>query len=156
RRLEHLDRLVEAPHHRQAPALLQPERREVGSLERWLDERILDDGKRALVLPLLAEDRRHATPAADVPPPLPPFGVEAEGLVVVADEIVQVGELEQDLDAPVLELGQLLRNLCGAAEVDDRLRVRVQPLGTLAGTDEIVQRLRTCLAEVEMPREELQ
>ena len=48
-----------------------------------------------------------------------------------------------------------LGELGGAAEVDDRLLVRVQPPRALAGADEVVDRLRARLAEVEVACEQV-
>ena len=68
---------------------------------------------------------------------------------------MQVGKAQVDRRETVGDALVAGRELGGVLEVKDRLVVRKQPPRPLAGADQVVDRLRSGLAQVEVARKEI-
>ena len=104
-RLKGHDRGLKTSGYRKTPAPLQPERSQVAVTDLQGCEALVDNGERALVLALLSMRGSEATPGTEISARVTYFRVKPNGAVVVADQIVEVGERKHDLDSTLCRTG---------------------------------------------------
>ena len=126
------------------------------SRERLVGERFVGDGERFVEVAALSECGSQSVPGPEVGGFGAHLGVKSNGFVVVTDEIADVGQRQHDLPAPVRRPRIAVDQLRRAAEVDDRLFVGVQLPRPLAGSNEIVDRLRSAVPEVQVTGEQVE
>src|SRR5205085_11828510 len=81
---------------------------------------------------------------------------QAQSLLVVAEEVVQLGELEQDVRLQADQLRLWRCELGCAFEMDDRFGIGEELPRAPTCTYEVVDRLRTGFAEIQMARQEIE
>ena len=89
---QHVYCLVVMSRHGKRPAVLDPERNEVGIDECRCAKSLVHDVERLLVCTLLAERGGEAAPGADIARGIAHLTVELESFVVTADVLVEVGK----------------------------------------------------------------
>ena len=130
-RIRDVDGGREPAGHRQRPCLLEPERGHVGTPETFVAEGLVDRRQRLFVAAALPEHRRDAAPRSDLAGRVADRRVQLERRLVVSDELVQHRQLEPQLVA-------VRRQLQRAAEMEDRLLVRVQLPGPSPRAQEVL------------------